>query len=498
MSFLKDFRCSSCGHRHSPDGYYVVCSRCGGILHAEYDLDRAQGEISRAELADRRGGLWKYHEVLPILAPDEHVSLGEGNTFLQRGGRLAEQLGMKNLYLKDETRNPTGSFLDRGISVEITKAKHIGRTGVSCGSTGNLAASLVAYAARAGMESRVFIAQRGSVDIGKFHQILAYGAEVEIVANHRNAMEKAAGLSHELHNIVPYTPFFLEGIKTTAIEVVGQLDWKTPDWMILPMGNGGHLSMSWRGLQEMEQLGLIDEVTTRLVGVQAAGCAPIVEAFESGSKRVESVEVQSTVALDIGVEDPSCGGFALESLRASAGEAVAVTDDEILEGVRQLASREGVFAEPAAATTIAALERLLREGIIHHDDSVVCVITGSGLKYPDITRALVKGRGRLEHLLSRIEGRGYTTEIGQTKQYILKILSEGESYGYDIWKTLAERFGVKIKVPSVYQHLSELRGSGLIVETHSKLSAERRRRNYYDLSDRGKWTLNQLEKMAHE
>ncbi len=498
MSFLIDFRCASCGHRQTPDSYYVICSRCGGILHAEYNLDSAREKISREIFRGRKKKLWKYHEILPILDSDGQVSLGEGNTFLQRGNRLAEQLAIKSLYLKDETRNPTGSFLDRGVSVEMTKAKQVGRTGVSCGSTGNLAASLVAYAARAGMESKVFIAQRGNVDIGKFHQILAYGAEVEIVANHQDAMKRAAGVSHEYHNILPYSPFFLEGIKTTGIEVVEQLDWENPDWIVLPMGNGGHLSMTWRGLQELEHLGLIDEVTTRLVGVQAAGCAPIVEAFASKSKRIEPVEAQSTVALDIGVENPSCGRLALEALRASGGEAVAVSDDEILDGVRQLASREGIFAEPAAATTIAALHHLVGEGIIHRNDRVVCLITGTGLKYPDVTRALVKGRGKLEYLLSRIEGRGYTTEIGQTKQYILKILSEGESYGYDIWKTLAERFGVKIKVPSVYQHLSELRSSGLIVETHSKLSAERRRRNYYDLSDRGRWTLDQLEKMSHE
>ncbi|TFF96811.1 threonine synthase [Candidatus Thorarchaeota archaeon] len=498
MSFLRGLQCTTCGHLHSPESYLAVCSRCGGILHGQYDLESLRERISRESLAGRKGGLWKYREILPILGPDGYVSLGEGGTFLQRGSRLAEYLGLKNLYLKDETRNPTGSFLDRGISVEITKARQLGRTGVSCGSTGNLAASLVAYAARAGMASRVFIAQRGNVDVGKFHQILAYGADVEIVANREKAMERAAGVTHDYHNISPYTPFFLEGVKTTGIEVVEQLEWEPPDWIVLPMGNGGHLSMTWRGLKELEALGLIEKGTTRIVGVQATGCAPIVDAFKAGSRKIKPVHVDSTVALDIGVENPSCGSLALDALRQSDGEAVAVSDDDILEGVRQLASREGIFAEPAAATTVPAVQRLVDDGVIQSNESVVCMITGMGLKYPDISRALVKGRGRLEHLLSRIEGRGYTTEIGQTKQYILKILSEGESYGYAIWKTLGERFAVKIKVPSVYQHLSELRGSGLIVETDSRLSPERRRRIYYDLSDRGRWTLDQLEKMAHE
>lgn len=494
-SLLSALRCTKCGREYSPDAYVRACAQCKGILEATYDLMLARERLSRSELANRTPGLWKYFELLPISDRSNMVSLGEGGTYLQQSERLADDIGLNDFYLKDETTNPTGSFIDRGTAVEVSIAKEQGFRTVSCGSTGNLAASLVAYAARAGLDSKVFIAQRGNVDVGKFYQILAYGAEVEVVRNRDEAVARTKGEDQRTHTVMPYNLHFLEGVKTTVYETCEQLDWATPDWIIAPMGNGGHISMIWKGIKELQQIGLIEGDLPRLVGAQAQGCAPIVEAFEKDITDVTPATSVSTIAIDIGVRAPSCGAMALTALRDSQGQAVAVSDKEILEAVRSLARMEGIFAEPASATAIASLRRLVSSGVISRTDTVVCMITGTGLKYPEIAKIFVKGKPELEQLLSRFEGRKYTTRLGTTKLHILQILSKQESYGYGIWKKLEEDFGLNLKIPSVYQHLSELASSGLIVKTRSEQTIQKTHRYYYDLSDRGRQTLTQLKKL---
>jgi threonine synthase len=423
------------------------------------------------------------------------VSLGEGGTYLHKCEGLAKDLGTDSLYLKDETTNPTGAFIDRGTAVEVSAAREYGFMSVCCGSTGNLAASLVAYAARAGLESKVFIGQRGNVDIGKFYQILAYAADVEIVKDHEEALAMARKESRRSHFITSSNPHFMEGEKTTVYETCEQLDWTAPDWIIAPMGNGGHVSMIWRGLRELEHIGLIDASHTKIVGAQASGCAPIVEAFRKGVRSITPPSSASTVAFDICVKNPVCGRTALMAIEESGGLAISSSDKEILEAVRQLARREGVFAEPASATTIAALQKLVHSGKIEHSDWVVCVITGMGLKYPEIARTLVKGKGALEQLLSRVEKRRVTTRLGQTKIRILQILSKSESYGYGMWKALMDEYGMNLKIPSIYQHLSELTSIGLITSTRVEKTFENRQRSYYAITEKGKWTLNQVRKL---
>jgi threonine synthase len=460
-----------------------------------YDLEMAKGKFTSKELRKRGPGIWKYYELLPIRDRANMVSLGEGGTYLHKCDGLAKDLETDNLYLKDETTNPTGAFIDRGTAVEVSAAREYGFKSVCCGSTGNLAASLVAYAARAGLESKVFIGQRGNVDIGKFYQILAYAADVEIVRDHEEAVTMARKESRRSHFITSSNPHFMEGEKTTVYETCEQLDWTAPDWIIAPMGNGGHVSMIWKGLTELEQIGLIDASNTKIVGAQASGCAPIVEAFKSGVRNITPPSSASTVAFDICVRNPACGHTALMAIEESGGLAISCSDKEILEAVRQLARREGVFAEPASATTMAALQKLIHSGKICHDDSVVCVITGMGLKYPEIARTFVKGKGPLEQLLSSVEGRRVTTKLGQTKIRILQILSKSESYGYGIWKALLDGYGMNLKIPSIYQHLVELTSSGLIIGTRVEKTYENRQRRYYALTEKGKWTLSQIEKL---
>ncbi len=424
------------------------------------------------------------------------VSLGEGGTHLHKCDRLAKDIGVVDLYLKDETTNPTGAFIDRGTAVEVSVAKEHRVRSICCGSTGNLAASLVAYAARAGIQCKVFVGQKAVVDIGKLYQILAYGDDVEIVKDYDEALARAHQEAGRSHFVTGHNPHFLEGEKTTVFEICEQLEWSTPDWIVVPMGNGGHISMTWKGLTELEQLNLIPDRDVKLVGTQASGCAPIVDAFERGSREIIPSKVSSTVAFDIGMKNPSSGHTALSAIERSGGVAVAVSDREIFEAVRFLAKLEGVFAEPASATTIAVLRSLVGQGTIDRSDTVVCAITGMGLKYPETARSFARGKGDLEHLLSRVEGRRFTTELGQTKIHILNILSADELYGYAIWKTLGDEYGIHIRIPSVYQHLSELTSSGLIVATRSEETLKRTHRKYYALSERGRWILKQLESLA--
>jgi len=496
MSFLSAFKCSKCNQEYNTESYTPRCTSCGGVLLAQYDLELAKETFRKKNLDGREPGVWKYREILPISEKTNYVSLGEGGTYLHKCFGLAEKLGLDELYLKDETTNPTGAFIDRGTAVEVTVARHRSCNSVCCGTTGNLAVSLVAYAARAGLESKVFIGHKGHVDSGKLYQILAYAAQVEIVKDREEALSRAEMESEQSHCVMSNNPHFLEGVKTTIIETSEQMDWETPDWVMAPMGNGGHISMIWKGLVELKELGLIPNLDVKLVGAQAKGCSPIVDAFERGGKEIKPAGRISTVAVDIGVRNPTCGHMALNALQYSRGFAVSVPDREILEAVKDLARLEGVFAEPASATTIAVLQKLVAEGQIDKTDRVVCVITGMGLKYPEITRSFVKGKGALEYFLSQVEGRRFTTRLGQTKVRILQVLSRGESYGYAIWKSLVEDYGMQIKIPSIYQHISELKNSGLIVHTRSEVTYRKTSRNYYGLTERGHLTLDQLEKLS--
>ena len=496
MSFVSSFVCTKCGKQFQDDVRERVCPKCGSFLEIEYDLDAVRKVVTKKSLRARKSGIWKYSELLPVSTPSKAVSLGEGGTFLHKCDRLAKHLGLKSLYLKDETTNPTGSFIDRGTAVEVTVAKERGFESLCCGSTGNLAASLVAYAARAGIESNVFIAQTGNVDMGKFYQILAYGANVTVVKNHDVALARADAESHHSYVVNAYSSIFLEGVKTTVFEICEQLLWTAPDWILVPMGNGGHLSLIWKGLRELQEIGILDDIETRIVGVQSAGCAPIVEAYMSGSKTIIPTSSGATIALDISVGNPSCGHTALRAIRESNGFALSVLDKDTLNAVGSIAKLEGVFVEPASATPVAALRQLLRSNEIDSSDSIVCVVTGMGLKNPEIARILIKGQSKLEHLLSRVEDRKFTTQIGRTKQQILQTLLEGESYGYGIWKNLKEEFGISIKIPSVYQHLSELRSTGLVTQTRIESTYDNRKRTYYALTEKGKITIKQIRKLT--
>lgn len=420
------------------------------------------------------------------------ISLGEGGTHLHDCKRLAEELRVRRLLVKDETTNPTGSFIDRGMTVAISRAKALGYSGVLCGLSGNLGASLAAYAAKAGMNCTVYVPQ--TIDLGKLYQMIAFGAEVRY-AKDDDDLSKAPDTGLYTFRLEPIDPFHLQGEKTTGYEIVEQNGSRLPDRIIVPMGNGTLISMIWMGILEFQEIGLLDEGSVRMTGVQASGTSPIVDLFTRLKTDIRTSRVSTEVPMDIGIKKPLLEALAIRSIKESGGTAVAVSGKEIIDAMHLLAKREGIFAEPAAASTIAAVGRLVEDGIIDKDEEVVCVITGTGLKDPVTARKMVRDLRNLEIMIRRKEERGLTTELGRTKIRILHILTRGESYGYSIWKQLSKNYGFAIQMPSIYQHLNELQSLHLIQRTRVVKMVGKPERSYYSITPRGRRILSSLKEL---
>ncbi|MEE9586339.1 MAG: threonine synthase [Nitrososphaerales archaeon] len=483
-------RCSRCGEEYSPDVAESLCEKCKGVILMHYDYRQIAEEVSKESLARRIPSVWKYSELLPIQEKSSIVSLGEGGTHVHECRRLMEQLRVKRILVKDETTNPTASFVDRGSTVVVSKAIESGSSSVCCGATGNLGASLSAYAAKAGLESMIFLPKM--LDLGKLYQMIVCGAKVELTSDYVAATVRAERFSRHSFLVTPYNPYFMEGEKTTGYEIVEQMGWRLPDRIIVPMGNGGHISMIWKALTEFSELGFIDKVNTRLTGIQAAGAAPIVDAYARGDDVVVDAGKVETLALDIGIESPSAGDLALNAIRSSGGTCATVTDREILEAARLLAKSEGIFAEPAAASTIAGLKKMMEAGSIDRDEEVLCVITGAGLKDPVTARRFVKKVRAVETVIRRVEDRRLTTRLGPTKLRILEIVSAQEAYGYQIKKELEEQFQISVKVPVVYQHLKELETLNLVRRSSVREVGGKPERHYYTLTEKGRATAKSL------
>ncbi len=452
----------------------------------DYDYESIQNQMSQEELNTRPPGVWKWHELLPLSKPLTVISLGEGGTYLHKAQRVAEKIGLKKLWIKDETTNPTGSFIDRGVTVEVSKARELGFRGIACGTTGNLGASLAAYTAKAGMRCKVFLSPR--IDDGKLYQIITYGAETEPTRTYEETLARAAELEGRYYVSSAGDPFLLEGLKTTGYEICEQVTWSTPRNIIVPMGDGGHLSMIWRGINELLKIGLLRKAGTRMIGVQAEGSSPIVKAFQDGEMPLKPVEGSRTIATDIAMMKPIHANLALRSITESKGLATTVSDSEMLNAASLLAKTEGLFAEPASASTIASLSNLLENGEIDRDEECICVLTGAGLKDPASARKLIERRKNSERLLKRVGDRTIVTGITGTKLHILEILSKNEYYGYELRKKLRTLNEVQISLPTTYQHLNELETMKLIEPVRTRESGKRER-NYYTLSERGKIIL---------
>lgn len=371
-------RCISCGAEYDLDEIIYTCKECGSIL----EVEPLRPDVSKDVFECRKSTMWKYKEFMPV---DESkiVSLQEGGTPFCKCQKLGEKLGV-DLYVKVEGSNPTGSFKDRGMSIGITKATELGVNTVGCASTGNTSASLAAYAARAGMRCVVLLPS-GKVALGKLAQAMFHGAKViSIKGNFDEALKAVTGLALEgkLYLLNSINPFRLEGQKSIGFEIVDDLGWKSPDRIILPVGNAGNISAIWKGVKEFHESGFIKDLP-RMTGIQAEGAAPIAHAVRDNKKEIVPVENPETIATAIRIGAPVSATKALHAIYESDGLAETVTDEEILSAQKLLARTEGIGIEPASAASIAGLKKLVENGSIDKGEQVVCVVTGHLLKDPN-------------------------------------------------------------------------------------------------------------------
>jgi threonine synthase len=457
-------RCIRCGAEFPIYPLRSNCDKCAGLLEYTADLPEG-GEVKFSGPM----GFWRYKQLLP---PVQHmVSLGEGGTPLHRAERLAKSLGLKELYLKDETRNPTNSYRDRAAALLTSNAIDQDFDTLICATNGNMGASLAAYSAKAGLICHLIVPE--VVDVGKLAQMLAYDAVIEEFGEILDdSIRKAAAIAEETgwyQATAELNPLVVEAQKTIAYEVYEQFG--VPEWVLVSMGSGGTIYSLWKGFKELKQLGLTDALP-KIVGVQTEGCAPIVGALTKGASKSEKISNPVTRALAILVAEPLQSELAENAISKSGGLALTVSDSEILAAELQVAKLEGVFAEPASSATIAALEKLVQNGKIRKNDSVVCLITGSGLKATDVLQALTKKQK--------------TAVLGleiSTKEKILRILSRKDTYGYDLWKKL----GKTMTRAAVYQHLNELSEKGLIV------AYEKSGKKFFRVVERGKKALAAID-----
>ena len=383
-------QCFECRRDFPADEAGFRCKACGGLLDVRFDL------VGKREPPwnGRPLSVWKYREILPIEKEESIVSLAEGGTGLHYCKRLGRKLGLKKLYVKNEGENPTGSFKDRGMTVAVSKALELGKKKVLCASTGNTAASLAAYSARAGMECIVLV-PKGKVAGGKMLQVTMHGARIiQVKGDFDQAFETALELAErkrELYLMNSINPYRLEGQKTLAFEISDQLDSKTPDTVILPVGNGGNISAAWKGFTEFQQLA-IARTRPRMIGIQAEKASPIAKAVKRGENKIHPVHNPQTIATAIRIGSPVNWPKVLKAIQESKGTAETVTDPEILEAQRELATLEGIFVEPASAASLAGLKKLRGNGKIDPSETVVCVTTGHGLKDPSVLERLPKSR----------------------------------------------------------------------------------------------------------
>jgi threonine synthase len=370
-------KCITCGEEYDLGEIIYTCSKCGSTLEVI-----CRPDVSRDIFECRRSTMWKYKEFMPV-NESKIVSLEEGGTPFCKCQKIGDKLGI-DLYVKVEGSNPTGSFKDRGMSVGITKAVELGVDTVGCASTGNTSASLAAYAARAGKRCIVLLPS-GKVALGKLAQAMFHGAEViSIKGNFDEALETVTSLALEgqLYLLNSINPFRLEGQKSIGFEVVDDLGWKSPDRIILPVGNAGNISAIWKGVSEFHEAGFIDDLPM-MTGIQAEGAAPIANAVRKGKNSIEPVNNPETIATAIRIGAPVSAQKALRAIYDSNGIAETVTDDEILNAQKLLARTEGIGVEPASAASIAGLLKLVKNGEVDKGEQVVCIVTGHLLKDPN-------------------------------------------------------------------------------------------------------------------
>jgi threonine synthase len=403
MTFVRGLVCRECGHG-APQGPHHVCEHCFGPLEVDYDYVAIRRILTRHRVETGPPSIWRYRDLLP-LDGDPTVGRHVGLTPLVRARHLGEAWGLRELYLKnDAVCHPTWSFKDRVVSVAVSKAREFGLDTVACASTGNLANSVAAHAAEAGLPAYVFIPT--GLESGKVLGTLVYGAVLFLVEGtyddvNRLCSELADRRAWAFVN-VNLRPYYAEGSKTVGYEIVEQLGWRAPAHVIVPCAGGALLTKIWKALGELRALGLVDAVPTRMHAAQPAGCSPIVTMIREGRTVLAPVR-PDTIAKSLAIGNPADGYYAAHAVRESGGWAAPATDEEILEAMELLARTEGIFAETAGGVTLAATRKLVTEGRIRRDEPVVVCITGSGLKTVDALESRLAAPMRVGASLASVE-----------------------------------------------------------------------------------------------
>jgi len=388
LSYAVALRCRKCG-REYPLEPLNICDFCFSPLEVTYDYTSIAKALSREKIVKGPPSMWRYRDLLPV--DDDVVDIGTGFTPLVKAPNLGQELGLEKLYIKNDCLNPTYSFKDRVVSVAITKAREFGFDTVACASTGNLAASVAAHAAKANMKSYVFVPF--DVEPSKLIGISIYNPVLVTVKGSYDDVNRLCSQLAQRYNWgfinINLRPYYAEGSKTLGYEVAEQLGWLAPDCVVAPAASGLLFTRIWKSLDELSMLGLIQPVNTHMYVTQAAGSSPIVNAFQAGTLQVHPVK-PNTIARSIAVGNPADGYYALRVARQSGGGACAVTDEEVVEGMELLAESEGIFAETAGGVVIAGLRKLVTSGIIRRDELTVAFITGAGLKTQEVIAKRVR------------------------------------------------------------------------------------------------------------
>lgn len=385
--YLSSLQCTECSSSFDPNELHTLCKSCASPLVARYDLAAIARDVRRDELATRPADMWRYRELLPPGKGHEVISLGEGGSPLLALPRLGRELGLAELYLKDEGQNPTGSFKARGMSVAVSMAKALGAKALCAPSAGNAGGALASYGARAGLP--VYLAMPEDVPPINLIEARCAGAHVELIAG--NITDCGKWLREHLKDKDCFDlstlkePYRVEGKKTMGFELAEAFAWDLPDVILYPTGGGTGLVGMWKAFEELKELGWLKDSCSfpRMVCVQAQGCAPVVDAFHAGRKQTSTPEHPKTLAAGLRVPNPVGDRWMLRVLRASEGNAIAVSDDALIAASKRLAQTEGIFPAPEAGSLVAALEELLAQGWLDPKERIVLLQTAAGIKYPE-------------------------------------------------------------------------------------------------------------------
>ncbi|MGB3532168.1 MAG: threonine synthase [Microcoleaceae cyanobacterium] len=382
-------QCKECGAEYPLEAKHV-CEVCFGPLEVKYNYDILKQKVSRTSIEAGPNSIWRYRDFLP-LATDDVIDVGTGMTPLLKSHRLARRLGLKNLYIKNDAVNmPTLSFKDRVVSVALSRARELGFSTVSCASTGNLANSTAAIAAKAGLDCCVFIPS--DLEAGKVLGTLIYNPTLMAVKGNYDQVNRLCSEVANTHGWgfvnINLRPYYSEGSKTLGFEVAEQLGWKLPDHVVAPIASGSLFNKIYKGFQEFIKVGLVDDKAVRFSGAQAEGCSPVAQAFKEGRDFITPVK-PNTIAKSIAIGNPADGVYAVELANKTNGNIESVNDAEVIEGIQLLAETEGIFTETAGGTTIAVLKKLVEAGKIDPDETTVVYITGNGLKTQEAVQGYV-------------------------------------------------------------------------------------------------------------